>query len=294
MTLFAPRHSSHSHTIDHAVFSVTGVPVFNDNYVWILVTRKDSGVPHVVVIDPGDANPVIDYCRRQGMVPDQIWLTHHHADHVGGVADLCHWISQQTSGLSVPVYGPAAEEIAVVTHPLRGGECFDLNGVPVQVLAVPGHTRGHLAYQVGSDGECAAHMSPPALFCGDVLFGLGCGRLFEGTASQMFDALMRIRNSSPQTRVYCAHEYTLLNLPFALSVDPGNPVLERRAASIRQRRAAGEPTVPLDLAEECATNPFLRCDQVALKDSAMAGDAATPLEVFTALRRMRDTFKVPQ
>ena len=291
MTNASQFHSPALHMIDHQAFKVTGLPAFNDNYIWIVAasTQKKPGQA-VAVVDPGDAAPVIDYCRRQGVLPEQIWLTHHHADHTGGVAELCDWVVRQSSGVPPVVSGPAAEEIPGVTRPLCGGETLMLDDVGVQVLPVPGHTRGHLAYFVPSTDAISA----AALFCGDALFGLGCGRLFEGTAAQMYESLGRIRALPAETRVYCAHEYTLLNLPFALAVDPDNAALRLRAETIRRLRQNGEPTVPLTLAEECATNPFLRSDQDALRVSAMVADGASPVEVFTRLRQMRDSFKAPQ
>lgn len=276
------------HQVDHQALTVTGLPAFNDNYIWVLALANDPR--HVTVVDPGDAAPVIDYCRRYGVVPVQIWLTHHHADHAGGVAELVAWSSEQ--GILPLIYGPAVEDIPGVMQPLRGGEQLSLGSVAVDVLSVPGHTSGHLAYFVGGTPEMVP--VPPALFCGDVLFGLGCGRLFEGTAAQMFDSLRRIGELPSETRVYCAHEYTLLNLPFALTVDADNQELRARAEVIRRLRASGSPTVPLVLAEEQATNPFLRCNQPALVESAMVPTTARPVDVFARLRQMRDTFKAPQ
>lgn len=271
---------------DHGVFSVTGLPAFNDNYIWVIQTATNAQC--VAVVDPGDAAPVMDYCRRHGCLPEKVWLTHHHADHTGGVAELSAWVKAQGGELSV--YGPSMETIPDVTHPLGGGECFHFGDLTIGVLSLPGHTWGHLAYVVND----ADQKMPPALFCGDVLFGLGCGRLFEGTAAQMAASLEQIRRLPQNTQIYCAHEYTALNLPFALAVDPGNAALQARAASIRARRQAGEATVPLTLAEECATNPFLRCEQPALAAAAMVPEGASPVDVFTRLRQMRDTFKVPQ
>ena len=278
---------------DHGAFSVTGLPAFNDNYIWLIHQngRSQTEGQHVAVVDPGDAAPVIDYCRRHGCLPDQIWLTHHHADHAGGVAALCAWVKRQSQGRELRVYGPGLEDIPGVTHPLQGGETLALgNMLNVHVMSLPGHTRGHLAYALSSPDQAL----PPALFCGDVLFGLGCGRLFEGTAEQMAASLEAVRRLPPDTRIYCAHEYTAMNLSFALAIDPENAELQARAVSIRQRRQAGEATVPLTLAEECATNPFLRCEHAALAASAMVPEGATPVDVFTRLRQMRDTFKAPQ
>ena len=289
MTLNTQDWPVDTQTLQNPGFSVLGLPAFNDNYIWIVAATHSSGQPpSVAIVDPGDAAPVIDYCRRHGQVPDQIWLTHHHADHTGGVAELRAWVARQFVGQELQVYGPAIEQIPGVTHPLDGDTHFRLGDMPVEVLSVPGHTRGHLAYLVGAPSEA------PALFCGDTLFGLGCGRLFEGTALQILESLARIAVLPPETRIYCAHEYTLLNLPFALAVDSSNSALQSRAQTIRQRLAHGEPTVPMTLSDELMTNPFLRSDQTALRDAAMLPDGASPLEVFTRLRQMRDTFKAPQ
>ena len=286
MTLNNQDQPVDAQTPQHRGFSVRGLPAFNDNYIWIVVATNGSGQGHgIAIVDPGDAAPVIDYCRRHGLVPDQIWLTHHHADHTGGVAELRDWVGRQFAGHELVVYGPAIEQIPGVTHLLDGDMHFSLGDMPLEVLSVPGHTRGHLAYLVGAPSEV------PALFCGDTLFGLGCGRLFEGTALQMFKSLARIAALPPETRIYCAHEYTLLNLPFALAVDPHNAELQARAERIRQRCALGEATVPLMLSDELLTNPFLRSDQSALHEAAMLPAGASPLEVFTRLRQMRDTFK---
>lgn len=280
------------HTTDHGTYTVTGLPAFADNYIWVLVAPTgDSSaaapIARVVVVDPGDAAPVIEYCRRHGLVPDQVWLTHHHADHAGGVPELQDWVRRR--GGHLQVFGPAAEHIGVVNQPLQGGE--QMNAAPlgnVAVLSLPGHTSGHLAYLIAAQNGSM----PPALFSGDVLFGLGCGRLFEGTAAQMFASLEQLRALPQSTRIYCAHEYTLLNLPFALAVDPDNPGLIQRAETLRSQSAAGEPTVPLLLATECATNPFLRADHAALAHAVDGGSGSlVPTEVFTRLRAMRDNFR---
>ena len=269
---------------------VVAIPAFDDNVIWLLrpPPNSDDVGASVCVVDPGDAAPVIDYCQRHRLIPETILLTHHHADHTGGVADILVWTQQVQAGCSVRVYGPAAEAIPVVNHPLSGGESICLpNGVVAHVLSVPGHTRGHLAYFLSEESGCR----PPALFSGDLLFGLGCGRLFEGTPEQMYAALATIAQLDPATHVYCAHEYTAHNLPFALKVDPDNADLIKRAARIRALRFAGESTLPLTLAEELATNPFLRASQPVLAASACLAEDAAPHEVFAALRKMRDHFK---
>lgn len=277
--------------MEHGGFFVTGLPAFNDNFIWIIQTRATDAASQTVVVDPGDAGPVIDYCLRQGLVPDQIWLTHHHGDHCGGVADLVAWSKSlaKDRGTPLQVLGPAGESIPGVTLALDGHEKLAMgNDLVVQVLSLPGHTRAHLGYLI----EPSVRVAPPALFCGDVLFGLGCGRLFEGTAAQMAASLDQIRQLPADTRIYCAHEYTAMNLPFALAVDPDNTVLKGRAQEIMQRRQKGEATVPLLLSEELTTNPFLRCGEPALREAAMLPESAAPVEVFAQLREMRNTFKV--
>lgn len=277
----------------HGALNVIGLPAFNDNLIWVLESTSpamslDDTVRSIAIVDPGDAAPVVDYCRRSQRVPISILLTHHHADHTGGVADIVDWMARNYPAQRVRVFGPALESIPGVTDPLSGDESIKpLPGLALRVMDVAGHTRGHLAYVCVPTPD----VNPGALFSGDLIFGLGCGRLFEGSAAQMFDALLRIAQLDDTTRVYCAHEYTLLNLPFALKVDPNNAMLSERGKSIRALRQQGVPTVPLLIGEERATNPFLRCDQPALAQAVCAETGASPAEIFAALRLMRDTFK---
>ena len=280
----------HLFIYEHEATTVIGLPAFDDNFIWLLQSPQtdENFISTVCVVDPGDAAPVIDYCRRHQLIPSTILLTHHHADHTGGVADILAWMNRFHPACPVMVYGPAAESIPLVNYPLSGGEEIALwPGINAEVLAVAGHTRGHLAYFVSQGAGC----QPPALFSGDLIFGLGCGRLFEGTAQQMYDALMQVAQLPTDTRIYCAHEYTALNLPFALKVDPDNADLIKRAAQIRALRQAGESTLPLVLAEELVTNPFLRSARPELAASVCAEVQATPAQVFADLRRMRDSFK---
>lgn len=249
---------------------VTAIPVFRDNYVWAI--HDDHAA---ILVDPGEATPILTWLEARQVKPVAILVTHHHADHVGGIKDI-------TARHSVPVYGPALENIPERTHPLRGGETLHIDalGLSFQVLATPGHTLGHLCY-VGHGG----------LFCGDTLFSCGCGRLFEGTPAQMHDSLSRIRSLPPETQVYCAHEYTLGNLAFALEVEPDNAALHRRLAEVRALRDRGLPTLPVDLATEIATNPFLRFDEPSITVAA-SQHAGRPLEpglaAFTAVRAWKD------
>lgn len=273
---------------------ITGIPAFRDNRVWCVSRGGEA-----LVVDPGDAIPVLHHLVRQGLTPVALLLTHHHADHVGGVAALL----QAYPG--IPVFGPAAESITGVSRPLSGGETLSLLGLEWRVLALPGHTRGHLGYcldpaPAGPQGEMAGRAHPARLFSGDVLFGLGCGRLFEGTPEQMAASLALIAALPDDTLIYCAHEYTALNLPFAELVLPDNAALRQRAIGVRHCEAMQQTTLPLTLAEEKASNPFLRCDDPALIAAAArrvrqcggaAGDLATdPVAVFAILREWRNQF----
>lgn len=252
------------------MFEIIRIPAFKDNYIWLL--RKGASA---VVVDPGDARPVLEVLERAGLTLAAILITHHHADHQGGVQGLL-------AHFPVEVFGPATESITGLSQPLCGGETIALPtlGAELQVLAVPGHTLGHLAYYGGG-----------CLFCGDTLFAGGCGRLFEGTPAQMLDSLTLLAGLPGQTAVYCAHEYTEANLRFALTVDSANPVLQQRAAEVAVTRAEGLASVPSTLALELATNPFLRCSEPALVVAAQRRMAAGDrLSVFTALREWKNVF----
>ena len=247
------------------------VPAFDDNYIWLL--RDAEG--RALVVDPGDAAPVL---AALGVVPPlAILLTHHHGDHVGGVADLlARWPA-------TPVLAPRDDRIPQASQRVHDGDRVTVGDWHFEVLAVPGHTRSHVAYH----GE-------GLLFCGDTLFSLGCGRMFEGTPPQMHASLARLAALPGDTRVCCAHEYTLGNAAFALAVDPGNAGLQARARAVRALRAVGQSTLPTTLAEERTCNPFLRCDVPAVR-AAAEGHAGQPLAdaaaVFGALRAWKDGFR---
>lgn len=246
---------------------------FEDNYIWLL--REDRGV---VVVDPGDEPPVLRYLAAENVRLVAILLTHHHGDHTGGVAGL---IARHP----VPVYGPANEPIAGITRPLQEGDTVVLPDFRAEfrVIEVPGHTRGHIAYY--------GHGS---LFCGDTLFGCGCGRLFEGTAEQMWTSLNKLAALPAETKVYCAHEYTQSNARFALAVEPGNAKLQSRANLVAQLRANQQATVPFTLEEELETNPFLRSarPEVAAAAERFSGTRlASPVEVFAALREWKNGYR---
>ena len=256
---------------------ILALPAFDDNYIWLL---RAAGC--VAVVDPGDAAPVVQHLARSGDRLCAILTTHHHGDHVGGIAELL-------ATNAVPVFGPAAENIATVTHPLAGGEHITVPGIGVEfeVLAVPGHTRGHLAYY----GPSLAGTG--ALFCGDTLFGAGCGRLFEGTPAQMQASLAKLAVLPAPTLVYCAHEYTQSNLRFAAAVEPDNAEVREHLATCARLRAAGVPTLPSTIGLERAINPFLRCHEAPVAQSAAARGAlpSDPVSVFATLREWKNQFR---
>ncbi|HQR19369.1 MAG TPA: hydroxyacylglutathione hydrolase [Burkholderiaceae bacterium] len=255
--------------------AITPLPAFSDNYLWLLSRGGEAAV-----VDPGDSVPVQRALAERSLKLAAILVTHHHGDHVGGVMDL------RATGATV--YGPRGETIEGVDVGVAGGDRVEVLGVPFSVLDVPGHTAGHIAYFTDA-------LDPPAVFCGDTLFACGCGRLFEGTPAQMLASLDRLAQLPGHTRVYCAHEYTLANIRFALAVEPGNAALRQRALDARTIRDRGEPTVPSTIELERATNPFMRSDADAVRQAAMdrAGAAAGDDRVatFAAIRAWKNEFR---
>jgi hydroxyacylglutathione hydrolase len=255
---------------------VLHVRAFEDNYIWVV---RGTSSRLAALVDPGDAAPVLAALPGLGLTPAAILCTHHHGDHVGGIAELL----RRFPGL--PVYGPAREAIAGITQPLSDGDRVNLPdlGLDFEVLEVPGHTRGHIAYY-----------GHGWLFCGDTLFSAGCGRLFEGTAEQMHGSLGRLAALPPETLVYCAHEYTLANLRFALTVEPVNAATLSYRREAEALRGRNEPTVPSTLARELEINPFLRCSvpNVRLSAEKQAGRTLPDeVAVFAAIRRWKDNFR---
>jgi hydroxyacylglutathione hydrolase len=257
------------------MLQVTPVRAFSDNYIWLIHSPRDRA--QVVVVDPGDAAPVKSALSTRGLDLAAILLTHHHPDHVGGVAELL----QQHA---VPTFGPANEVISGNHVRLREGDEVQLAdlGLRFEVLDVPGHTAGHIAY-VGHG----------AVFCGDTLFSAGCGRLFEGTAEQMSASLAKLASLPDDTAVYCAHEYTLSNLAFSLAVEPNNTESRTYLDECRSRRAKDEATVPSNMRRERNVNPFLRCHQETVKQAAeaRAGRRLNRTEVFAVIREWKDGFR---
>lgn len=255
------------------------VEAFSDNYIWLLEASGGAAV----VVDPGDARPVLDALAERRLALGGILVTHHHADHVGGIEALLEACGE------VPVYGPRNSPATCISRRLDDGDRIEVLGFGAQVITVPGHTLDHIAYLFADTGGGA-----PALFCGDTLFAGGCGRVFEGTPAIMHDSLARLAALDPATRVYCAHEYTLSNLRFAVAVEPGSASLRQRLAEDAARRERGEPTVPSTIGRELATNPFLRSSVPEVKEAAIrqAGrELREDHEVFAMIRSWKDTFR---
>jgi len=250
-----------------AAYEVVPLRAFADNYIW---TIRDAAF--AAVVDPGDAQPVLEYLAREKLQLVAILNTHHHADHVGGNAALL-------TRTKVPVFGPHDERIPEVSQRLADGERFTLPhfNIEMETLEIPGHTRSHIAFY--GDG---------LLFSGDTLFAAGCGRLFEGTPRQMYDSLTRLSRLPDATRVYCGHEYTLSNLKFARAAEPDNrrlPELETRMQALRDR---DQPTLPSTIAQEKATNPFLRVAEPAIIASASGRAAKKLSDPGSVLAEIRD------
>ena len=259
------------------MLKIDALPAFSDNYIWLL---QDVARQQCAAVDPGDAAPVSAWLdNHPGWQLTDILITHHHHDHVGGVQQL-------KAATGARVYGPAKENIPARDVALVQGQRVEVLGQSLQVIEVPGHTLGHIAY-FHDDQES------PWLLSGDTLFAGGCGRLFEGTAEQMFDSLQRLASLPPHTRVYCTHEYTLSNLRFAQAVEPGNQAIAERLAKTIQLREDNRITLPSDMLTELATNPFLRSNEPAVASAASRQSQRqlpSPHEVFGALRAWKDQF----
>ncbi len=258
--------------LHNAGIEVKAVPAFWDNYIWLI----SSGGTSCAVVDPGEAQPVIEALKEHGLELEYILLTHHHPDHIGGMRQL-----QEMSGAQV--YGPHDSRIPGQSRMFAEGErvCLPLLGLEFEVLEVPGHTSTHITFH-----------GHGCLFCGDTLFSVGCGRLFEGSPAQMQDSLDKLAALPADLRVYCGHEYTQSNCQFALAVEPGNPDLVRRAREVDQARMEGKRTVPSSLGEELAVNPFLRCRQDSVIAAARERQpgAEAGAETLAVIRAWKDSF----
>jgi hydroxyacylglutathione hydrolase len=254
------------------MLEVVPLPAFQDNYIW---TLRDGR--HAAVVDPGEAGPVTRYLAAEKLQLVAILATHHHPDHTGGIAEL-------VSHRPVPVFGPRGEPIPALTHPVGQGDRVEIPELAASfsVLDIPGHTRAHVAYY-----------GLESVFCGDTLFACGCGRVFEGTPEQMLASLSKLAALPDATKVYCGHEYTLANIRFARAVDPDNTTLAALEERAQKLRAAGKPTLPTTLGEERRANPFLRCAEPAVVESAnkyLGSRVADPVRVFAAIREWKNRF----
>jgi hydroxyacylglutathione hydrolase len=255
--------------------NLTALPAFSDNYIWMMDDGRSA-----IVVDPGEAAPVIAALDARGLALAAILVTHHHADHCGGVDAL-------RGRLQGEVYGPRRETIPQPAIPLGDGDHIEVLGMRFDVFDIPGHTAGHIAFHHASGDE------PGLLFCGDTLFSAGCGRLFEGTPAQMYESLSRLAQLPGTSRVCCGHEYTLSNLRFAQAVEPENRAVAEYTAWCEAQRAADRPTLPSTLAREAEVNPFLRCSVDAVADAAAEHGAAdrSGVAVLAALRNWKNEFR---
>lgn len=258
------------------MLSVTPIRAFNDNYIWMLQANADAGV---FVVDPGDAGPVLTTLEANNLTLAGILVTHHHPDHTGGIKRL-------TDRFKVPVIGPKNTAIRGITRSVNEGDRVEVLGSTFQVMEIPGHTLDHIAFFSDQQDQSL-------LFCGDTLFVAGCGRLFEGTAQQMYASLKKLAALSDRTQVYCAHEYTLGNLQFALAVEPENNALKSHIRVCRELREKNIPTVPSTIGGELKFNPFLRSDRQSVKAAAQSYSGellASAVDVFRVTRGWKDHF----
>ncbi|MCG6657173.1 hydroxyacylglutathione hydrolase [Halomonas campisalis] len=255
------------------MLSVTPIPAFGDNYIWLLRQDADTAV---CVVDPGDADPVIQTLERENLTLGSVLITHHHQDHVGGLPELIRRYSPR-------VIGPHNPKIAGIDERVGEGDTCRVMGRRFEVMEVPGHTLDHIAFFTAG--------IPPLLFCGDTLFSGGCGRLFEGTPEQMYHSLQRLAELPDDTLVFAAHEYTLANLRFASAADPHNPDVATALANTERARELDRPTLPSHLGRERRINPFLRCAAPEVRSAAAAhGDTDSDQATFATLRAWKNHF----
>jgi hydroxyacylglutathione hydrolase len=249
------------------VITITPLPALRDNYIWVLHDEH-----HAVVVDPGESAPVIEFLQQHNLDLSAILCTHRHHDHIGGISKL-------QDQYCIPVYGCPHPQNPHITHAVAANDTLEVLGVSFRVLELKGHLDDHVGF-VSSD----------SVFCGDILFGAGCGRNFEGSLEQLFDSLKQLEALPDATHVYCAHEYTLMNLRFAMLCDPENPTLQQRLIHTKALRAEDRPTLPSTIGLEKATNPFLRCNQPEIIETMQARGLQSDEElmVFMALRAWRN------
>ncbi len=249
---------------------IRSIPAFKDNYIWLI----EGPEKHCVVVDPGDASPVLAVLEQENLILDAILITHHHRDHVDGISELKRRYPK------TKIVGPDDEAIPGMMRGVMDGDQIDLFGQTFTVIGLSGHTLGHIAYF--GNGK---------LFCGDTLFSAGCGRIFEGTPEQMFGSLNTLAQLPEETQVYCAHEYTNTNIAFALVAEQDNTDLQRYREEVTRLRVQGESTLPSTIGLEKRVNPFLRCNQLSIKKAVSnRAENDTDLATFTALRRWKDEF----
>lgn len=254
------------------MFSLYPISAFNDNYIWALV----DDAKQAMIVDPGDAIPVLQFLKQHQFTLNAILITHKHHDHTGGIAALLSTFS------NVSVFSNPIERVAQTTKSVSDDDIIHVNGHEFRVIAIPGHTLGHVAYYC-----------KPFLFCGDTLFTNGCGRIFEGTPAQMLESLKKLIALPDETQIYCGHEYTLSNIKFALQVEPNNIALQKRFEIAKQLRLQNQPTVPSTLKLEKSTNPFLRCNEPSVIEtvSRHAGKQLNAeVDVFAELRQWKNQF----
>jgi len=254
------------------MLTIIQVPVLTDNYIYLI---HDPVSGDTAVVDPALAQPVLDVLDKKGWWLTYILNTHHHWDHVGGNLEL-----KQKTGCKIIAAQSDRDRIPGIDIGVSEGDVISLGRHSASVISTPGHTTGHIVYHFAEDG---------ALFCGDTLFVMGCGRLFEGTPEQMWNSLQKLKDLTPSTRIYCTHEYTQANGRFALSVEPDNSQLQQKMLEVQQLRAENKPTVPSTIEEERATNPFFRADSISIQKT-LGLEYQSPVRVFTELRKRKDSF----
>lgn len=253
--------------------AVHPIPAFTDNYIWCLHDNANA-----IVVDPGDAEPVLAFIKAKGLTLSAVLITHHHRDHTGGIAKLVSAVPD------LPVIGPRGNHIRGITKSVSQGDTVSLPilNLSLQVMEVPGHTLDHIAF-----------FGHGALFCGDTLFSAGCGRLFEGSPEQMYHSLNKLKRLSDSTKIYCTHEYTQANVKFAMAVEPNNVALNEYANWVVSIREQNLPTLPTNLKEQKKINPFIRAHELSVKNAAEAyceNNLADDVAVFAAVRRWKDEF----